>query len=343
MKKRLQTIGASLLIVLAAIVGMAAPAAASPSGGTCQDVALSVALAAGQAANKTVKGTLCTPEAWAEGAHQIDLLVHGSTYDQHYWDWPINPAIYSYVEDTLASGRATLAYDRLGSGQSTTPFSAQLTMAAEAFVMHQVVQYLRSAPHSYAVVNAVGHSFGSMVSIHEAATYHDVDRLVLTGVLHTLGPVFVTNPSSFYPAMVDAQFTGLLDVGYLTTVPGSRGKIFYNNTADPAVVAYDEAHKDKASAVQFADGMATLQTPALLNISQGITAPVLLVVGDQDKLFCGLLLTCTQPSILAYETPYYSNAASLDVSVVASTAHNVALHPTTPTSFATIDQWILTH
>ncbi len=343
MKKRMQTIGASLALALAAATGMAVPVGASPSNGTCQNVAISVALGAGQPANKTAQGTLCTPNTWAEGAHQIDVLVHGATYNRQYWDWPVNPATYSYVDDTLGAGRATFAYDRLGTGQTTTPPSALVTMAADAHVMHQVVQYLRATPYSYTEVNAIGHSFGSMVSIHEAATYHDVDRLVVTGALHTLGPVYATNGISFYPAMLDAQFAGLLDPGYLTTLPGTRGGVFYNATADPAVIAYDEAHKEKTSATQFADGMAALQTPALLNISQGITAPVITVVGEQDTLFCGLLLTCTQPNVAAFEAPFYTNAASFDAAVTADTAHNLALHPSAPTTFATINQWILTH
>lgn len=337
MIKKLLPFGIGTALLFAALVAPVQPIAASPSDGVCQNVTLNVALGSGQPANKTVQGTLCEPDAWAEGDHQVDLLVHGATYNREYWDWPVDPSTYSYVEDTLGSGRATFAYDRLGTGQSTTPLSAQLTMAADAHVMHQVVQYLRG---TYAEVNAIGHSFGSMVAIHEAATYHDVDRLVVTGALHALGPVYATNPAGFYPAMLDPQFTGLLDPGYLTTIPGVRGGIFYNATADPAVIAYDEAHKDKTSAVQFADGMAALQTPAPLNISQGVTVPVLSVVGNQDSLFCGLLLTCTQPNVFAYEAPYYTNAASFDVSVIADTAHNLALHPTAPATFTVIDQWL---
>jgi len=324
------------------VSGMVQPAVASPIHGTCQDVALAAALGPGLPANKTIRGTLCLPNAWAGRAHQIDVLVHGATYDRTYWDWPVNPELYSYVDDTLGAGRATFAYDRLGAGQSATPLSAAVTMAADAYVMHQVVQFLQNKlPGSE--VDAVGHSFGSLVALYEAATYHDVDRLVITGLLHTLGPVFATNPSSFYPAMLDTQFLGLLDPGYLTTLSGARGAIFYNATADPAVVAYDETHKDEASSAQFAEGMASLQTPALLNISQHITVPVLTVVGEQDQLFCGLLLACTQASVTAYEAPYYSGAASFTAAVIDKTAHDLALHPSAPATFAAIDTWLQTH
>lgn len=341
--KKITTFGLGIMLALAAVTGFAKPAGATPTNGTCQNVTLPVAYASGQAANKSVGGTLCVPTTWASGTHQVDLLVHGATYDRRYWDWPVNSALYSYVDDTLGSGRATFAYDRIGAGTSTTPLSAQVTMAADAYVMHQVVQYLRSAPNSYTIVNAIGHSFGSMVAMHEEATYHDVTRLILTGALHAVGSGFITDPAFVYPAMLDAQFAGLLDPGYATTIPNQRGALFYNSTVDPAVLAYDEAHKDKASIVHFADGMAAIQTPALLNLSQNITAPVLTVVGDQDILFCGLLLTCTQPNVAANEAPYYTNAASLTAAVTANTAHDLALHPTAPTTFATIDNWIATH
>jgi hypothetical protein len=44
------------------------------------------------------------------------------------------------------------------------------------------------------------------------------------------------------------------DPGYLTTVPGTRGAAFYDTaSADPDVIAYDEAHKDVMAADEAGD------------------------------------------------------------------------------------------
>ncbi|HSX15528.1 MAG TPA: alpha/beta hydrolase [Candidatus Saccharimonadales bacterium] len=344
MKRRVINLTAGVLLALGGLLGSVPAAfAANPAYGSCQEIARTVNLTAGiLPPTATIRGTLCTPTTWAAGAHQVDLLVHGASYNRTYWDWPVDPATYSYVDKTLQSGRATLAYDRLGAGTSSDTPSALVTTTSDAFVMHQLIGYLRGT-QGYSTVNIVGHSFGSIVAIEEVATYHDADRLVLTGALHTTGTVFVNNGTSFEPALLDPAFPGELDPGYLTSVPGTRAALFYNSTADPAVIAYDEAHKDKASAAQFADGLAELLAPAATNISQGITVPVLSMVGDQDILFCGLLLTCTQANVQAFEAPFYTHAPSFDAVVVPNTAHDLGLHPSAPATYATINQWILTH
>lgn len=336
-------VGVAAALALFGFSGSKAAATGGPASGDCFSVQRKVALGPGQPKNNTVRGTLCLPDDWASGPPQLDILVHGATYDRDYWDWPTNYPQYSYVERTLQTGRATLAYDRIAAGTSTRPLSTSVTIDAQAYVLHQIIQFVRTiAP--IAEVNVIGHSFGSMAAILEAGTYHDVDRLVATGAAHALGPAGVSGASSFYPAGLDPLFPGLLDFGYLTTLPGERDNLFYNASADPAVIAHDEATKDVVSATEFGTGLTNFLTPAPLNISAQVTAPVFVIVGDQDALICGLALDCTnQAAVQANEVPYYPQAASIDTGVVSNTGHDLTLHPSAGSSFTAINQWIQSH
>lgn len=97
-----------------------------------------------------------------------------------------------------------------------------------------------------------GHSLGSIIGVQQAATYHDVDGLVVTGFLHTYGPGIAVLLANLYPSALDPRFATLgLDLGYLTTKPGTRGPTFYYlPNADPAVIALDEQTKELGTAPQ---------------------------------------------------------------------------------------------
>jgi len=341
-KKTWTTIAAAVLA--AAAIGLGTMPAGAVSGFACQEVTRAVALGPGLPADQTASGTLCMPNHFI-GPATIDILVHGATYNRTYWDFPVNQPQYSYVNRTLNAGRATFAYDRLGTGQSSKPLSTLVTIGSDAYILHQLVGWARS-DLGFAKVDLVGHSFGSIVSVNETATYNDADRLVLTGFLHAVTPGATQTAGGIYPAFLDPQFSGLgLDPGWLTSVPGVRGTFFYSSIADPAVIAYDEAHKDIASATQFGDGLAQSNAPAAVNISQGVRIPVMEIVGTQDFLFCvGGNVDCNDTSAaLANEQPYFTNAPSLSYARVQATGHDLTLHPTATTSFVTINSWITTH
>jgi pimeloyl-ACP methyl ester carboxylesterase len=324
-------------------------AVADAVGGSCQSIRLPVALALGQPVGQTIAGTYCQPAVWAPGLHEADVLTPGATYDSSYWNWPQDPGLYSYVDKTLQAGRATFDYDRVGTGKSSHPPSAEIVISAEAYVLHQIVTWLRGSM-GYGQVNLIGHSLGSVISIAEAGLYQDVSRVVVTGLLHVpnVGVGFVTTLESLmYPALLDPQFIGVrLSPGYLTTLPGDRGKDFYSAAADPAVIAYDEAHKDVVPLADLASLATSWALPPGLNASDSITAPVLVVIGQRDAIFCAdpPVLDCSQPTeLLASEAPYYTGAPSLVIGSIADTGHDIALHPSADQSFGLISQWIMTH
>jgi len=346
-KKVLSTL--STAAVIAAVAGAALPAskaAAASINGSCQKVSLPVGYGPGLPNNLILSGTYCTPRTVSD-PRAVDLLVPGGSYDSLYWDFPYQAPTYSYVEKTLAAGRATFNIDRLGTGQSSKPLSATVTEEADAYTIHQAIQWLRNSK-GYATVTMIGHSAGSIVAAHEAARYDDASKLVFTGFLHSPSiNLILTLGGGLYPAALDSQFIGkIIDPGYLTTIPGKRATAFYSASADPNVIAYDDAHKNIVSGTEAVPIVAEILEPAALNISQRITAPVLTIVGDQDIL-CGPVLIgvdcSSSASVQAYETPYYPRAANYQAIVVPNTGHNLPLHPSANQSFTSINQWIKSH
>lgn len=138
---------------------------------------------------ETIQGQLCMPAGSAPTT--VQLLIPGGTYNRVYWDLPYQPERYSYQRDMASHGYATFAVDRLGIGESTKPPSAVLVNSVEAESIHQVVDHLRAGRVGgvrFDRVVLVGHSLGSGVATLEAATYHDVDGVILTGTTHLASP-----------------------------------------------------------------------------------------------------------------------------------------------------------
>lgn len=344
---------AVLSVLSIAVLGIA-PAYAADNGvtivngkGWCVTLKLPVAPAPGKPHDWKVSTTYCQPFKWASGQHQVDVLTHGATYTNTYWNWPQDPDLYSYVNKTLKDGRATLNYDRIGNGDSTRPLSsADITMASDAYVLHQLIGGMHFI--GFEKVNSISHSYGVGVALAEAATYADVSKVALTGYLHRASNPAVT--AGNYPANQDPKFAGAgLDGGYLTTRPGVRGTSFHSPTSDPNVVAYDEQHKDLVSLTGLLDFLGQRGVPAASNISNNVHVPVLVMVGQKDAIFCynPAAFDCSNmATVAANEAPFYTAAPSLKVVTVPDSGHDLALYPSTgdPTdphnSYAVISNWI---
>lgn len=311
--------------------------------GSCREVTRAVSAAAGRPRIYTIAGTLCTPTAWAPGTHTLDILVPGGMYNRTYWSWPQNPSQYSYVYRTLQAGRATFNYDRLGTGRSSHPFSAEVTFSSDVYQLHDLISWQRI---NYPRINVIGHSLGSVIAMQEAGVYKGADRVVLTGMTHGHGQGFLTLGTAIYPANLDPQFSSVIpltDPDYLTTLPGKRSLFFYSAIADPAVIAYDEAHKDMMTTTVASEAITAHSAPVALNISNSITAPVLMVVGRLDYPFCNVDMSCASDSLVkAFETPYFTSAKSFTAKTIPDTGHNLPLHPTAGSSFNAINLWLKT-
>jgi pimeloyl-ACP methyl ester carboxylesterase len=186
-------------------------------------------------------------------------------------------------------------------------------------------------------VITVGHSLGSLISMMEAGTYHDVDGVVLSGISHSF---LTTGVALLFPDLVPTESDPVLasrhlPIGYLTTRAGTReAHFYYSPTADPQVVALDEATKETGTAGE----VATL--PTALPFSAAIEAPVLVINGDRDQLICGLI-PCSSPlSPFRTEHTFYPGAASYSQVLLPATGHNLALQTTAPLFASAVDAWI---
>lgn len=306
--------------------------------GWCVALDVPVSPAQGQPRSWTVAAQYCQPFRWTR---EVDVLTHGATYTHAYWDWPQQPNIYSYVGMALRDSRATLNYDRIGNGDSTLPPSAaEITMTSDAWVLHQLVVGLKFL--GYRHINSVSHSYGSGVALAEATTsYPDhvkVNDLVLTGYLHRPSNPAVT--AGNYPANQDPKFPDDLDGGYLTSRPGVRGTSFHAPTSDPAVVAFDEDHKDLVSLTGLLGFLAARGVPPNDNISNLVTVPVLVVNGQQDAIFCyqPAVFNCAdEAAVTANEAPFYAN---VEVHTIPESGHDLTLHRSAGDSYAIISHWI---
>jgi hypothetical protein len=232
----------------------------------------------------------------------VQLLVAGGTYDHHYWDMPGVGPRYSYVDAATLAGYATFNVDRVGTGHSSYPPSAELSIAAEALSLHDVVTALRSGAvdgHRFARVEWVGHSMGSMIGDYEVATYHDVNAFLITGLLHgqNLDEAAATAGDTI-PATDDPKFAHSgLDAGYVTTLAGTRGISFYHpSTTDSRVLAADERTKTVlAFPAKTTEISHLLFDPPSVAITQKITVPVIIIEGQYDLVYCGPVLRPGRP------------------------------------------------
>jgi pimeloyl-ACP methyl ester carboxylesterase len=287
-------------------------------------------------------GTLCRPKH--DDEHTLQILIHGASYNRGYWDFPFMPQRYSYVRDANAAGFATLAVDRLGSGESDRPPGELVSVHASANTIHQVVTAIRNGSVNdergrrikFRRIVLVGHSFGSNISWTEAGLYGDVDGLVLTAISHDQNPPGAPlTMTDAWPAQFDPKFAGAgIPSGYLTTIPGTRAELFYHLPgASPAVIAVDEQTKDTLPIGMLFDQFTTY------GLTQNIHVPVLNVVGNFDTLACQLP-SCTGSGSIANEGSFYPADACYTQLIVPNAGHSINLHLNAPSWYAKAQDWI---
>lgn len=323
-------LGLGLLPVPA--VQAAAQTTADPA--SCQELRFPVSVV-GLA--QTVSGTLCTPRG---GANTVQVLVPGGLYNRTYWDVPVR---HSFRLAMNRAGYATLTVDRLGTGSSSRPPSVLLTALGQANAVHQVVQALRSGERGprFGKVILGGHSLGSAISVIEAATYRDVDGVLVTSMGHRLNalgilPIFAT----FIPAVLDPAFRGTTtDPGYLTTMPGTRFESLHEpGPYDGAVEAVEESTKDVVAPAELVDA-ALLGT--VTPYTRLVDVPVLTVMASGDPTFCGPLATACGSSaeLLRSEQPFYGPAARLEAYVLPGYGHSFNYAPNAPDYHEVVVRW----
>jgi hypothetical protein len=239
--------------------------------------------------NCRISGELCRPGADDSGLVQV--LLAGGSYNHHYWDPPYQPESYSYVRHMNDAGYTTFNIDRIGTGASSHPPGALVTIPSNAFIVHQLVQKLRAGQvvdQHFTKVVLVGHSLGTLIGMTEASRYHDIDGFIATGIMHGVN---------------------------LTSAP------YFS-----------------ATAVE----LGLFPVPLVDGTAAGVDAPVLIVMGAEDSIFCGPVGggdCSTAETIRAGESRAYTNA---DVSayVLADSGHCINLHRNAKDWFVAAESWL---
>jgi pimeloyl-ACP methyl ester carboxylesterase len=272
---------------------------------------------------------------------ELQILVHGANYDHRYWDWPVDPGLYSYVRWAAARGIATLSIDRIGSGLSSHPPGRENTSEAQADVLRRLAAMARRGlpgVAGFARVVLIGHSLGSVVAGLAAANQAEIDALVLTG--YRPGPAREVDLDTFWdhlfiPAM-DAvpHLRGLIDEDYLTKRPGIREATMYHaGHFDPAIVAVDEEMKGTVTRGELS------ATPTAGDvIRNGTTVPTYLLIGQYDR--SSYDATTERDAIEA--TPRYADIspANFEYGFVPETGHNLNLHYTAHEGYEMVERWL---
>jgi pimeloyl-ACP methyl ester carboxylesterase len=276
----------------------------------------------------------------------VQVLVPGSTYNRAYWEFPIERA--SYVAGQTRRGQAVFAFDRLNTGRSSSVVpAAALTIETDAAVVHQIATALRSGgigPTRFPKVVIVGHSLGSLISVEEAATYQDVDGVVLTGFSHTPNLAFLGQLALgkvFLPASLSGGSSPNVQgqpLDELSTPVGAREKFFYDpSTTDPTIVAADEATKDIITAGELVNFPVPVYGPR----TQLIDAPVLVANGSRDQVFyCGLGTCTDERTLRSAEEPYFPAAPSFDAFVLPGSGHDINLATNADGYYAAVASWV---
>jgi pimeloyl-ACP methyl ester carboxylesterase len=269
----------------------------------------------------------------------LQIVIHGAKYDHSYWDFPLDPERYSYVDWSLRHHRSVLLIDRLGSGESEHPPSSAVGLDANAAVIHQIVRAIREhglEGHRFRSIILVGHSYGSRTALWEASIYGDVDGLILTG---SSGLVPAVNPAvdlvgRFHKASDDPVLASRgYDGGYLTTVPGRREDMFYwAAELDPRVPAFDERTKSSVTQRELDE-----VRRASGDAGRHLDIPVLCLAGEQDPLE---MSGNPRSAAATKRTADEISPANFEFTILPDMGHNLALQTNAHAAFQAMEQWL---
>lgn len=293
-------------------------------------LSLSVETAADFGEAIQIAATLALPESLPDGP--IDLLVclHGGTYSRWYWDaqidgWPE----YSFVDHCLAQGKAVLALDALGMGDSSQPSPEDVLtphVGAQAHHLALTAVLARIDAGEWGAdmagrarrITGIGHSMGGMLTIVQQVAWASFDQIAVLGFTN-IGLAM----SDEVRSAIGAQVAG---PGYGAANRTAMRGYFHAADVPDAVIAADDA---RASLTPNSYGRLAIMPGGVAAEAAAIGVPVYLHFADID----------VSPDPHA-EPAGYSGSRHVTLTILAEAAHCHNFASTRQQSWMLLHQWI---
>ncbi len=267
-----------------------------------------------------IAATLYSPDTLPDSA-PLDLIfaLHGGGYTRAYWNPPFADDSYSFARFFTDRGKAVLAIDMLGMGESSRPepeskLDRAAIAAAHAAALADVVARL-GRPFS---VTGAGHSMGGMLIITQGARYGAMDRVAVLG--------WANEPMVLGDTDVATLRADLIPSGYLPTPRVPMRKLFYSPDVPLALIEADEACAATTPACLGRDAL----TPGIVHDAAArIAVPVLVVQSATD--------TSPAPD---REPAYFAGSSDVELHRLEQAAHCQNFASTRATHWRRLDAWI---
>ena len=227
------------------------------------------------------------PDLYGASVGRINVLVHDLTSGSWFWHLRRHPS-YDYASRLAARGETSLVIDRLGYDASTLADGNATCLGAQAGMLHQVIQHLRSGHYDFpssadlppAAEHVVvhGHSVGAAIAQVEAGTFDDVDGLVVMSW---------SDSGASQRAVDEASQQSRRCVQGEDFAPFGQGAREYRRlffTTAPRSVQRTAAARRNLSPCGDPLSLSQMLSVSSTTTTRGIEVPVLLLFGGRDKL-----------------------------------------------------------
>ncbi|HEY5926692.1 MAG TPA: alpha/beta fold hydrolase [Kofleriaceae bacterium] len=244
------------------------------------------------------------------------ILIHGASDTHAVFDVA---AGYRAARDFAAAGFGVLAIDRVGYGASSRPNGDTLDFATSAGYVHEVVQDVRGGALGFTppAVVLLAPSAGADIIMVEAATYHDVD-----------GVVVAFNTNQLQPALFEVDVGAWFAQGpYFDFGVAFRTQFFYAQPwAVEWVIDLDNATR---SLVPRAEILSALMGQSAFARAL-IDVPVLLMQADHDALF-----------VPQNDSALFTSSPDVSFTLLRNAGHKAFSHPTSKhAAVKTVTDWL---
>lgn len=283
-----------------------------------------------------IRGELVGPRSEVLGADadRINVLVHDLSAGSWFWHLRDHPA-YDYATQLARAGETSLVLDRLGYDSSRLADGNATCLGAQADMLHQVVQHARSGSYKFrkstrgtpAAQHVVvhGHSVGAAIAETEAATFDDVDGLVLMSWSDSGASQRAVDEASQQSA------TCLRGEDYATygqTKKEFRQLLFASAPARVQRTAASLRNPDPCG-----DALSLTQLVGSLNLTtRDIEAPVLLLFGSKDAL--------TRNDAAEKQAKAFSSSVSVTSRTVRGAGSALPLEKSAPKTRERVLRWL---